>query len=75
MSHELPYLRWLAGLKVGDAVAVYFDTRRMDVDSVTSAPTSRVSIGRFGKRVSFNRHDGKLCGKRPLAHRFRIEQP
>jgi hypothetical protein len=47
----------------------------MEVATVTSAPRTFVSIGRYAKKVNFSRDDGTMCGKRPMSHLFRIEQP
>lgn len=67
--------RWLASLKVGDIVACYFDSNRMQDEVITSAPKSFVSVGKYSKRVNFRRSDGCMCGTKPLGRRFRIERP
>lgn len=66
---------WLEGIKVGDTVACYFDSARMQDERVTSAPASFVSVGKYSKRVNFRRSDGCMCGSKPLSGRFRIERP
>jgi hypothetical protein len=71
----LTYHAWLASLKVGDLVACYFDSNRMQTERVTSAPASFVSVGKYSKRVNFRRSDGCMCGTKPMSKRFRIERP
>jgi len=75
MSHELPYLAWLSQLKVGDPVRVFIGSQAKEVQTVTSAPKTFVTIGKYGKAMRFNRKDGIVCGKRPLKNLFRIEPP
>jgi hypothetical protein len=69
------YLRWLAALKVGDSVAVYCGSNRLQVATVTSAPRTFVTIGKHAKKTSFRRKTGRICGRRPMSHLFRIERP
>jgi len=67
---------WRCQLKVGDKVRVFCGSVCLkDEEVVTSAPESFVTVGKFRGKLSFNRVTGKLCGKRPMAHLFRIEQP
>jgi hypothetical protein len=66
---------WLDGLRVGDIVACYFDSNRMQNERITSAPKSFVSVGKYSRRVNFRRSDGCMCGAKPLSQRFRIERP
>jgi hypothetical protein len=68
-------LEWRRSLKVGDTVAVFCASRRFEDGVVTSAPATRITIGKYAGRMSFDRATGKLCGKRPLAHLFRIGRP
>jgi hypothetical protein len=64
---------WLSRLRVRHRVAVYFDSRLMCVEAITSAPRSFVTIGRNAKRVNFRRSDGCMCGSKPMGGRFHIE--
>lgn len=66
---------WLQQLKVGDSVAVYSMSQRMQVAEITSATRTQITIGKYAKRTRFRRSDGMLCGKKPMGHLFRIEPP
>jgi hypothetical protein len=64
---------WLKQLRPLDEVAVYCGSQMIQVATVTSAPRTFVTIGKYAKKANFSRHDGTMCGHRPMAHLFRIE--
>ena len=66
---------WLKQLRPLDQVAVYCGSQLIEVATVTSAPRTFVTIGKHAKKANFSRDDGQMCGKRPMGHLFRIEQP
>lgn len=66
---------WLKQLRPLDEVAVYCGSHRIEVLTVTSAPRTFVTIGKYAKKANFSRDDGSMCGHKPMAHLFRIEQP
>lgn len=66
---------WLAQLRPHDEVAVYVGSQRIEVAKVTSAPRTFVTIGKYAGKARFSRDDGKMCGKLPMGHLFRIEKP
>jgi hypothetical protein len=66
---------WLAQLRPLDQVAVYCGSRLIEVVTVTSAPRTFVTIGKYNRKANFSRDDGQMCGHRPMGHLFRIEQP
>lgn len=68
-------VEWLAQIRPCDKVAIYCGTQLIEVTTVTAAPRTLVTVGKYRNRVSFRRSDGCICGKRPLSHLFRIEQP
>lgn len=66
---------WLQQIRPLDEVAVYAGSVPMNIAQVTSASRTMITIGKYTKKASFRRKDGKLCGNRPMGHLFRIEQP
>jgi hypothetical protein len=66
---------WLKQLRPLDQVAVYCGSQRIEVATVTSAPRTFVTIGKYTRKANFSRQDGQMCGSRPMGHLFRIEQP
>jgi hypothetical protein len=70
-----PREEWLKQLRPLDQVAVYCGSQLMEIATVTSAPRMFVTIGKYNRKANFSRDDGRLCGKLPMGHWFRIEQP
>lgn len=68
-------MEWLRQIRPLDTVAVCVGKARIDVAEVTSTSRTLITIGKFAKRTNFSRSTGKLCGKKPMGHLFRIEQP
>ena len=75
MTTRLPYLQWLAQLQKGDFVVPMVNGQPMAVEPLTQASKTTLTIGKYGRALRFRRKDGNLCGKKPLGHLFRIEQP
>jgi hypothetical protein len=66
---------WLKQLRPLDEVAVYCGSHMIQVATVTSAPRTFVTVGKYRRKVSFSRKDGCMAGKRPMARWFHIEPP
>lgn len=71
MSH----MEWLRQIRPLDRVAVHINGVRVEVAEVTSTSRTLITIGKYAKRTNFSRSTGKLCGKKPMGHLFRIEAP
>ena len=67
-------LQWLQQLKAGDKVIVCLGQHSRQERQVDSTSPTLITIGKR-KRINFRRADGKIAGKRPMAHLFRIEMP
>jgi hypothetical protein len=64
---------WLKQIRPLDMVAVCAGTSVMNTAQVTSTSRTLITIGEYAKKANFSRKTGKLCGKRPMGHLFRIE--
>lgn len=75
VSHQLPYLKWLAQLREGDFVIPVIHGERKEVQPLTKVSKTTVTIGKYAKAMKFSRKTGLICGKRPLKHLFSLDQP
>lgn len=74
-KNDMTRAEWLAQIREDDMVAVYFDSTRMNVEQVTSAPRTFISVGKHAKRVNFRRDTGRMTGCKSMCSRFHIERP